>query len=160
MPTFDIVSEFDQHELTNAIDQANREVTTRFDFKGTNSSYSLEKESIKLSTQTDFQLKQMMDVLKNKLSKRGIDLSHLEEKEPVIQHKTAIQEVAIKKGIDKEMGKKIVKLIKDQKFKVQATIQGDQVRVQGKKRDDLQEVIGFLKTAEVGVPMQYINFRD
>ena len=160
MPTFDIVSEFDQHELTNAIDQANREVTTRFDFKGTNSSYSLEKESIKLSTQTDFRLKQMMDVLKNKLSKRGIDLSHLEEKEPVIQHKTAVQEIAIKKGIDKEMGKKIVKLIKDQKFKVQATIQGDQVRVQGKKRDDLQEVIGFLKTAEVGVPMQYINFRD
>ena len=160
MPSFDIVSELNEHELTNAIDQANREVTTRFDFKGTNSQYAYEKEVIKMSTESDFQLKQMRDILNAKLSKRGIDLRHLDAKEPVIQLKSAIQEIKMKKGIEMETAKKIVKFIKDSKLKVQAAIQGEQVRVTGKKRDDLQEAIGILKKGEFGLPLQFTNFRD
>lgn len=160
MPSFDIVSEMDAHELANAVDQANREVTTRFDFKGTNSQYAFEKEIIKLSTETDFQLKQMMDVLKTKLTKRGIDLGHMDVKEPVIQHKSATQEIAMKQGIETEMAKKIVKTIKNSKLKVQAAIQGEQVRVTGKKRDDLQEAIALLKEEKLGIPLQFVNFRD
>jgi len=160
MPSFDIVSEMDDHELNNAIDQANREVTTRFDFKGTSSKYEFEKDKIKLSTESDFQLKQMIDILENKMTKRSVDLGHLDKKEPVIHHKSATQEIAIKKGIEQDVGKKIIKMIKDQKLKVQASIQGDQVRVTGKKRDDLQEVIAFLREANVGIPLQYVNFRD
>ena len=164
MPSFDIVSEFNAHELTNAIDQANREVSTRFDFKGTDTQYEhkteKEKEMIKLSTQSDFQLKQMIDVLKTKLSKRNIDLSHLEFDEPVLQLKTATLEIKLKKGIETEVAKKIVKLIKDKKMKVQAAIQGEQIRVTGKKRDDLQEVIALLKNESFGIPLQFMNFRD
>lgn len=160
MPSFDIVSEMDDHELKNAIDQANREVTTRFDFKGTKSQFSYEKETIKLSTESDFQLKQMIDILENKMTKRGVDLGHLDIKEPNIQHKSATQEIAIKKGIEQDIGKKIIKMIKEKKLKVQAAIQGDQVRVTGKKRDDLQEVIAFMREANIGIPLQYVNFRD
>ena len=164
MPSFDITSEFNTHELTNAIDQANREVSTRFDFKGTDSKFEhtkeKEKEMIKLSTQSDFQLSQMLDVLKNKLSKRNIDLSHLEIQDPVIQLKTAVQEIKLKQGIEVEMAKKIVKVIKDKKMKVQASIQGEQVRVTGKKRDDLQEAIALLKKESFGIPLQFANFRD
>ncbi len=164
MPSFDIVSELNAHELTNAIDQANREVSTRFDFKGTDSKYEYskekEKEMITLSTQSDFQLKQMIDVLKTKLSKRNIDLSHLEFGEPVIQLKTAVQEIKLKQGIETENAKKIVKLIKDHKLKVQAAIQGEQIRVTGKKRDDLQEVMALLKKDSFGLPLQFTNFRD
>lgn len=160
MPSFDIVSELNQHELTNAIDQANREVSTRFDFKGTNSKYTLENEAIKVATESDFQLKQMIDVLHNKLVKRGIDLRHLDPKEAVIQLKTAIQEIKLKKGLEAEIAKKISKFIKDSKLKVQASIQGDQVRVTGKKRDDLQEAIGILKNNDFGLPLQFNNFRD
>lgn len=160
MPTFDIVSELNEHELTNAIDQANREVSTRFDFKGTNSKYVLEKEMIKVITESDFQLKQMRDVLNTKLTKRGIDLRHLESKEPVIQLKSAIQEITLKKGIEQEIAKKIVKFIKDSKLKVQGSIQGEQVRVTGKKRDDLQEAIAILRNGNFGLPIQFTNFRD
>lgn len=160
MPTFDIVSELNEHELTNAIDQANREVSTRFDFKGTNSKYILEKEIIKIMTESDFQLKQMRDVLNTKLTKRGIDLQHLDPKEPIIQLKSAIQEIKLKKGIEQEIAKKIVKFIKDSKLKVQGSIQGEQVRVSGKKRDDLQEAIAMLKSGNFGLPIQFTNFRD
>ena len=160
MPSFDVVSELNMHELTNAIDQANREVSTRFDFKGTNSSYTLDKETIKIATESDFQLKQMQDVLNGKLTKRSIDLRHCDPKEPVIQLKTAIQEITLKKGIAADIAKKIVKYIKESKAKVQASIQGDQVRVTGKKRDDLQEVIALLRKENFGLPLQFINFRD
>lgn len=160
MPSFDIVSEMDEHEVTNAVDQANREVGTRFDFKGTDSHFSLEKQTIKLSTESEFQLQQMMDVLQTKMTKRGVDLGHLDVKEPVIHHKTATQEIILKQGIETDMAKKIVKLIKGGKLKVQAQIQGEQVRVTGKKRDDLQEVIAFLREENLGLPLQYVNFRD
>lgn len=160
MPTFDVVSELNEHELTNAIDQANREVSTRFDFKGTNSKYTLEKETIKVITESDFQLKQMIDVLHTKLTKRGIDLRHLDAKEPVIQLKSATQDIQLKKGIETETAKKIVKFIKDSKLKVQGAIQGDQVRITGKKRDDLQEAIALLRTANFGLALQFTNFRE
>jgi hypothetical protein len=160
MPSFDIVCELDQHEVANAVDQANREVGTRFDFKGSNAQYELNKETIKLSAETDFQLKQMMDILRTKLTKRNVNLGHLEVGEPVLQHKSAEQVVTLKQGISSEMAKKIIKLIKDKKFKVQASIQGEQVRVNGKKRDDLQEVIAFLRNEDVGLPVQFGNFRD
>ncbi|EKD77746.1 MAG: hypothetical protein ACD_42C00199G0004 [uncultured bacterium] len=160
MPTFDIVSELNEHELTNAIDQANREVSTRFDFKGTDSKYIFEKEIIKVMTESDFQLKQMIDVLNAKLTKRGIDLRHLDPKDPVIQLKSAIQEIKMKKGIEQEIAKKIVKFIKESKLKVQGSIQGEQVRVTGKKRDDLQEAIAILRNGDFGLPIQFTNFRD
>ena len=160
MPSFDIVSELNEHELTNAIDQANREVATRFDFKGTDSNYTYEKETIKISTESDFQLKQMIDILQNKLTKRGIDLRHIEEKDPVIQLKTAVQELKMKKGIEQDTAKKIIKFIKESKLKVQGAIQGEQVRVTGKKRDDLQEAIAILKEGNFGLPIQFTNFRD
>lgn len=160
MPSFDIVSELNEHELTNAIDQANREVSTRFDFKGTNSKYTFEKDVIKVATESDFQLKQMIDVLNNKLTKRGIDLRHCDPKEPIIQLKSAIQEIKMKKGIDSDSAKKIVKMIKDGKLKVQASIQGEQVRVTGKKRDDLQEVIALLRNGKFELPLQFVNFRE
>lgn len=160
MPSFDIVCELDQHEMTNAVDQANREVANRFDFKGTDARYELNKGAIKLLAETEFQLQQMMDILRTKLTKRNIDLGHIKVETPVLQHKSAVQTVTLQEGISADIAKKIVKLIKDQKFKVQASIQGEQVRVTGKKRDDLQEVIGYLRQAEVGLPLQFNNFRD
>ena len=160
MPSFDIVCELDQHEITNAVDQANREVGNRFDFKGSEANYELSKESIKLSAETEFQLQQMMDILRTKLTKRNIDLGHIKEEKPVIQHKTAEQVLTLQQGLTSEVAKKIVKMIKDKKLKVQTAIQGDQVRVTGKKRDDLQEVMGFLRQEEVGLPLQFNNFRD
>lgn len=160
MPTFDIVSELNEHELTNAIDQANREVSTRFDFKGTDSKFVYEKEIIKVMTESDFQLQQMRDILNAKMTKRGIDLRHMEPKDPVIQLKSAIQEIKMKKGIETETAKKIVKFIKESKLKVQGSIQGEQVRVTGKKRDDLQEAIALLREEKFGIPIQFTNFRD
>ncbi|HLB57181.1 MAG TPA: YajQ family cyclic di-GMP-binding protein [Gammaproteobacteria bacterium] len=160
MPTFDIVSELDDHELTNAIDQANRIVATRFDFKGTDSKFVYEKEIIKIMTESDFQLQQMRDILNTALTKRGIDLRHCDPKDPVIHLKTAIQEIKMKKGIETETAKKIVKFIKEGKLKVQGSIQGEQVRVTGKKRDDLQEAIALLRDEKFGIPIQFTNFRD
>jgi len=160
MPSFDIVSKVDNHELTNAVDQANREVTNRFDFKGSNASFALTEENITLKAPSDFQLTQMLDILNAKLSKRGIDVRVLECKDPEVSLHEARQVVIVKQGIEKEMGKKIIKLIKDQKFKVQAQIQEDQVRVTGKKRDDLQEVIAHLRESKLDLPLQFENFRD
>ena len=133
MPSFDIVCELDEHELSNAVDQANREVGTRFDFKGSNAKFDLNKDKIKLSAEADFQLNQMLDVLKNKLTKRSIDLGHMEIGDPVIQHKSAEQIVTMKQGIPTDIAKKVVKLLKEKKFKVQASIQGDQVLITFKK---------------------------
>ncbi len=160
MPSFDVVSEIDLHELSNAVDQANREVGTRFDFKGTDSNFQLKDNEITLESGSDFQLNQMKDILHNKMVKRGLDIACLEANEPEITGKRARQKVVAKQGIDKELARKIVKLVKESKLKVQAAIQGEQVRVTGKKRDDLQQVIAMLKDAKLELPLQYINFRD
>ena len=160
MPSFDVVSDFATHEATNAVDQANREVTTRFDFKGTGSIYELDVAQILLSTQSDFQLKQMMDILKQKISKRGIDIGCLEAEEPEITGAVARQNIIMRKGIDIVLAKTLVKNIKSTKLKVQVSIQRDKLRISGKKRDDLQAVISLLKKTDCGLPLQYENFRD
>jgi len=160
MPSFDVVSEVNHHELSNAVDQANREVTTRFDFKGTGSNFELAGNLITMNTESDFQLQQMYDILCNKLVKRGVDIAALELGDPNIQLKTATQVVTVREGIETAESKKMIKLIKDRKMKVQAAIQGDQLRVTGKKRDDLQEVIALLKDAKFAMPLQFKNFRD
>jgi uncharacterized protein YajQ (UPF0234 family) len=160
MPSFDVVSEVNHHELSNAVDQANREVTTRFDFKGTGSNFELAGNLITMNTESEFQLQQMYDILCNKLVKRGVDIACLEMGEPDIQLKTARQAVTVREGIETADARKMVKLIKEQKMKVQAAIQGDQLRVTGKKRDDLQGVIALLKGSDFAVPLQFKNFRD
>ena len=160
MPSFDVVSDFDQHEASNAVDQANREVQTRFDFKGTGSKFVLEEQVISLTTESDFQLKQMMDIVRQKLAKRGVDIACLEEQEPEFSGSEARQKVVLRRGIDADRARKLVKDIKAAKLKVQAAIQGDKLRVSGKKRDDLQSVISLLKDIDAGLPLQYENFRD
>lgn len=160
MPSFDVVSEIDLHELSNAVDQANREVTTRFDFKGTDSKYELSENEVLLESGSEFQLGQMMDILHNKMVKRGLDIACLEKKSPEATGQRARQKVIARQGIDKDLARKIVKLIKESKLKVQSAIQGDQVRITGKKRDDLQQVIAMLKEAKLELPLQYTNFRD
>jgi len=160
MPSFDVVSELDAHETANAVDQANREVNTRFDFKGTGAKFELTDFVVSLEAEADFQLQQMIDILTQKLSKRGIDVACMKVEEPEITLNKARQKVILRHGIDSDNARKIVKLIKDAKLKVQAQIQGEQVRVTGKKRDDLQEVIALLKKSELGLPLQFTNFRD
>jgi len=160
MPSFDVVSDFDAHEASNGVDQANREVTTRFDFKGSGSKYELDGQVIALTSQSDFQLQQMRDILRQKLAKRGIDLACLEEKEPEFSGNEARQQVILRKGIDSDLARKLVKMVKSSKLKVQAAIQGDKLRISGKKRDDLQAAIALLKEADVELPLQYENFRD
>ena len=160
MPSFDVVSDFDAHEVSNAVDQSNREVHTRFDFKGTGSKYELEGQLITLTTQSDFQLKQMLDILRQKLSKRGVDVGCMKEEEPEITGSQATQIVLLRKGIETLLAKSLVKTIKGRKLKVQTAIQGDKLRVSGKKRDDLQSVISLLKDIDVDLPLQYENFRD
>lgn len=160
MPSFDIVSELDQHELANAVDQTNREVDARFDFKGADAKVEQTQEVLTLHAQTEFQLEQMLEILYKKMTKRGIDLKALAPDDPVIQNLRASQKVNIKQGVDSDTAKKLVKYIKDSKIKVQASIQGDQVRVNGKKRDDLQEVIAAVKAHDFSLPLQFTNFRD
>ncbi|PAU76528.1 YajQ family cyclic di-GMP-binding protein [Halomonas salipaludis] len=161
MPSFDIVSEFDKHEASNAVDQANREIQTRFDFKGVDASFELNGEVVSLQADVDFQLKQMLDVLRNKLIARGIDARCMDEQDPVLSGVKARQDVKLKQGLEQADSKAIIKQIKDSKLKVQTQIQGDKVRVTGKKRDDLQQVIALLK-GEQGpdLALQYDNFRD
>ncbi len=160
MPSFDVVSEVDMHEVTNAVDQSSREVGTRFDFKGTKSSIELEGSVVNLSSESEFQIKQMLDILYSKLSKRKVDVSCLEVAEVEISGQQANQKVTIRQGIDKDMARKIVKFLKGSKLKVQAAIQGEQVRVTGKKRDDLQAAIASLGKEKFGLPLQFENFRD
>jgi cyclic-di-GMP-binding protein len=160
MPSFDIVSELNPHEVANALDQANREVGTRFDFKGTGAKFELAELVITLSAPADFQLKQMMDILKLKLTKRGIDIVCMKVDEPVVTGQTAKQIVTLRQGIDTELGKKLQRLIKDSKLKVQAAIQDKQVRVTGKSRDDLQSAIALIRGSKLELPMQFTNFRD
>jgi uncharacterized protein YajQ (UPF0234 family) len=160
MPSFDVVSEFDAHEANNAIDQANREVGTRFDFKGTGSKYVLEEQVVTLTSQADFQLQQMMDILRQKLAKRGIDVGCMKEEEVEITGSEARQKVILRKGIDTPLARDLVKQIKASKIKVQSSIQGEKLRINGKKRDDLQAVIALLKDSKTDLPLQYENFRD
>jgi uncharacterized protein YajQ (UPF0234 family) len=160
MPSFDVVSDFDAHEARNAVDQASREVNTRFDFKGTGSKFVLDGQLITLTSESEFQLQQMLDILRQKLAKRGIDLGCLEEREAETVGSEARQTVLLRKGIESDLARKLVKMIKGSKLKVQAAIQGDQLRVSGKKRDDLQAVIALLKDSDVDLPLQYENFRD
>ena len=160
MPSFDVVSEVDQHEVSNAVDQANREVGTRFDFRGTDSVFELDAEQITLKTQSDFQLKQMMDMLESKLTKRGVDIGCLDVADAEVNLSEARQTAKIRQGLESVTAKKVVKQIKAEKFKVQASIQGEQIRVTGKKRDDLQAVISYLKGEDFDVPLQFTNFRD
>ncbi|HSN70932.1 MAG TPA: YajQ family cyclic di-GMP-binding protein [Steroidobacteraceae bacterium] len=160
MPSFDIVSELDLHEVANAVDQANREIGTRFDFKGTNAKYDLKDNVITMSAQADFQLKQMLEILKLKLAKRSVDVECMDIAEPVVTGQAAKQVVTLRQGIETELGKKIQRMIKDSKLKVQAALQDKQVRVTGKNRDDLQSVIAMVRKAELGLPMQFKNFRD
>ncbi len=160
MPSFDIVSKVNHHEVTNAVDQANRELTSRFDFKGTNARLEQSKNTITLFAPTDFQLKQINEIFCNKLAKREVDIRTLEYKNIEVNLNEARQIVEVKEGISQEQAKKVVALIKDSKLKVQASIQGEQVRVTGKSRDDLQEVIGMLRKAKTEIPLQFENFRD
>lgn len=161
MPTFDVVSEVNLQEAVNAVDQANREVSTRFDFKGTDAEFTLEKDVITISAQNDFQLKQMLDILTNKLTKRQIDIKCLDIAKAEINLSRATQKVTIKQGLDQENAKKLSKFIKESKLKVQASIQGDKVRVTGKQRDDLQDAIALLRKQDaIELPLQFNNFRD
>ena len=161
MPSFDIVSEVDMHELSNALDQSNREVGTRFDFKGTDASFELNNDSdINISAEADFQIQQMMDVLRNKMVKRGIDIACLQSADVKTIGQKAVMNAIIQQGIESETARKIVKKVKDQKMKVQVAIQGEKLRVTGKKRDDLQGVMALLKDEKYGLPLQFNNFRD
>jgi len=160
MPSFDVVSEIDTHELTNAVDQAIRELSQRFDFKGTKANFELDDTTVTMSAPADFQLKQMLEILKLRIAKRGIDVACLEVKDPVVNLATAKQAVILRHGIDADTGRKVIRLLKDSKLKVQAQVAGDKVRVTGKKRDDLQEAIAVLRKGEFEVPLQFTNFRD
>ena len=161
MPSFDVVSELDKHEVTNAVENAVKELDRRYDLKGKGSFEFKEKElTVNLTAEAEFQLEAMIDILKLALVKRKIDVQCLEVKDAYASGKLMKQEAVLKEGIDKELAKKIVAHIKDAKLKVQAAIQGEQVRVTGKKRDDLQEAIALLRGHEFGMPLQYNNFRD
>lgn len=160
MPSFDVVSELERHELTNAIDQTNREISTRFDFKGSDAKVEEDKEGLTLEAENEFQLDQIITVLNQKLVKRGLDIQSLEKQKVDSSNLRARQKLVLKEGIDKEMAKKIVKLIKESKMKVQASIQGEQVRITGKKRDDLQQAMALIKSTELEQPLQFTNFRD
>ncbi len=160
MPSFDIVTEIDLPELQNAVDNANREISTRFDFRGVDASFTRTDNIVSLHAQGDFQLQQMMGILRDKCVKRGIDTSAIDMQDMQVTGKNYRQDALFKEGIEQATGKKIIKLIKDAKIKVQTSIQGDQVRVTGKKRDDLQQVIALIKGADLGQPFQFNNFRD
>ena len=160
MPSFDVVSEVDKHELTNAVDQANKEVTTRFDFKGTDAQFEQVGNDVTLIGESKFQLGQMLDIFRIKLSRRGVDVDCMDVQAAEETGLKVKQKVIIKEGLDSESAKKITKLIKEKKLKVQAQIQNEQVRVTGKKRDELQAVMAMLKAEQTGIPLQYKNFRD
>jgi uncharacterized protein YajQ (UPF0234 family) len=161
MPSFDVVSKLDLHELTNSIDQANRELATRFDFKGSDAVFERSEETVvTLKAPAEFQLKQMLEILKQRLAARHIDIRCAEIADPEVNLATARQKVTLKQGIEQALAKDIVKRIKDAKLKVDVQIQGDKLRINGKKRDDLQTAIALLRGAEIKMPLQYENFRD
>jgi cyclic-di-GMP-binding protein len=160
MPSFDVVSEVDQHEVNNAVDQSNREIGTRFDFKGSDAKVVIADGNLLLEAQSEFQIDQMRDILVGKLAKRGVDVGALKVDKVETTGTRARQKIEVRQGIDQDTARKLVKLIKESKLKVQASIQGEQLRITGKKRDDLQDAIALLKKSDVGLPLQYQNFRD
>lgn len=160
MPSFDIVSEVDKHELTNAVDQANRELGTRFDFKGSDAHFELADSIVSQSAPSDFQLKQMLDILRGRLGARGIDTRCLDVGDPLVNLAGARQTITIKQGIEQAFAKKIVAAIKAAKLKVDTSINGDKLRVTAKKRDDLQLAIALLRKTDLELPLQFENFRD
>lgn len=160
MPSFDIVSEVDKQVLTNSIDQANRVTTTRFDFKGVDCKFDRNDYVVTLIAEADFQVRQMLDILQGALHKNAINIACLDIADPVTTGKQVKMAVTVRTGIEADLARKIVKMIKDKKLKVQAQVQGDQVRVTGKKRDDLQEVMAMLRASDIEMPLQYDNFRD
>lgn len=160
MPSFDIVAELDLQEVRNAVDQANREISTRFDFKGVKASFELVDGRIQMSAEQEFQLQQMMDILRQKLVKRTVDLKALDPQTPVISLNAARQEILLKQGVDADSARGMVKLIKGSKLKAQTQVQGEQVRVTGKSRDDLQEAIALIRSQDWKLPLKFINFRD
>lgn len=160
MPSFDIVSEIELPELQNAVDNANREVGTRFDFKGSDAKFERKDNIVTLTGDADFQLQQMMHILRNQLVKRSIDARCVDEQKVQPSGKGVKQDVHFKQGIDQATAKKLVKMIKDAKLKVQTQVQGEQLRVTGKKRDDLQQVIALIKQSDLDQPFQFNNFRD
>lgn len=160
MPSFHIVSEVDMHEMANAVDQASREIGNRFDFKGVDAGFELQDDSILIHAEVDFQVQQMLEVLRNKVVKRDLDVKALKPGDVVESGQRAQMTVTIQQGIETETARKIVKHIKDQKMKVQVAIEGEKLRVTGKKRDDLQDVIALLREGDWGLPLQFNNFRD
>ena len=160
MPSFDIESKVDLHELTNAVDQSNRIIINRFDFKEANASFEFSDEQVKLNANESFQLDQMIPILKENLAKRSIDLKALKLGEKSISNNVAYMSAEIIQGVNRDIAREIVKCIKSSKIKVQSAIQGDCVRVTGKKRDELQDVISLLKKNEIEIPLQFVNFRD
>lgn len=160
MPSFDIVSEIEASEAKNAVENAKRELETRYDFRGVDASINLNNEVIVLKAEAEQQVMQLFDIFANKASKRGLDVGSFEIQKAELSGKTVTRNVTMKQGIEKDIAKKLVKLIKDSKIKVQAAIQGEEVRVTGKKRDDLQEVMQLVRSAELGQPFQFKNFRD
>ncbi len=160
MPSFDIVSEVDKHELTNAVDQAKRELTNRFDFRGSDASFALEDFAITMTAPNDFQLQQMLDILRPRLAARHIDLRCLDVGEPEVNLSQARQKITVKQGIEQALGKKVIAKIKEAKLKVEAQIHGEKLKVSGKKRDDLQDTITLLRKTEFDIPLQFENFRD
>lgn len=160
MPSFDIVSETDMVEVRNAAENASREVSTRFDFRGTNASIEYKDEGVTLIAEGEFQLQQLRDILRNALAKRNVAVAVMNAQDHDHTGKTFKQQITFKQGIDQPTAKKLVKLLKDAKIKVQASIQGDQVRVTGKKRDDLQAAMAIVREEELGQPFQFTNFRD
>ena len=160
MPSFDIVSEVDMHEVTNAVDQANRELTKRFDFKGTNARFDLEGNQVTLRAPNEFQVKQMFDILLERFAARKVDTRSLSPAPPQSNVSETSQLITVRSGIETDLARQIVKMIKKEKLKVQASIQGEKVRVSGKKKDDLQHVIETLKEADIDMPLQYENYRD
>ncbi len=160
MPSFDVVSEVDKHELSNAVDQANRELSTRFDFKGVDARFELEGFVITQSAPSAFQLKQMLDILRGRLSARNIDVRCLELGDINENVAGARQKVTVRQGLEQPISKKLIAALKQAKLKVEAQINGDKLRVSGKKRDDLQEAIALLRKTDVDLPLQFNNFRD
>ena len=160
MPSFDVVSEVDKHELTNAVDQANRELANRFDFKGTDAKFELDGFVVTQVASSAFQLKQMIDILRSRLSARSIDVRCLDVADPLENLGGARQKITVKQGIEQAVSKKLIASIKEAKLKVETQITGDKLRITGKKRDDLQDAIALLKKADVPLPLQFNNFRD
>lgn len=160
MPSFDVVSEVDKHALTNAVDQATKVIIGRYDFKGVDASFERKEYEITITADNEYQLDAMLDALRSSLHKNGIGISCLDLKKVQTAGKQVKRDIVVKTGVESELAKKIVKMTKDQKMKVQASIQGEQVRITGKKRDDLQECIAMLRAADIDMPLQFTNFRD